>query len=204
MRSPVLQRVRLEEVHPEEEAIARTGRCQSPATRWPGPPGQATGALIFRRACGLARHLVVIGGKAVVEAEAPDGAGTALTKAPDVKPAAERALASVGTLASTDTVVPGAVARRITSRHQRRVRGQRDWRRRERVLEADAARPPEQSIVGVRALAIAIGADAIGAQRIDRNEDEVSRLNRCRGRRRRLLLRLTATRADERHGTATP
>ena len=71
-------------------------------------------------------------------------------------------------------VVPGAVTRRVAAGQQRGVRRQRDRRRRERAREADAAARQRVDVRGPR-LRVAVGADAIRAQRVDRDEDEVAR-----------------------------
>ena len=76
-------------------------------------------------------------------------------------------------------VVVHAVARRLEAGEDRRVRGQRQRHRGQRFLEHERRGRRARRACGVRPGGPPVGADAIGAQRVDRDEQE------ARGRLRR-------------------
>ena len=183
--------VRLEEVHPEKPPFSGTGpagpaaaRASSTASR----PGRSFSS----------RPRAPRGMRSPYTAKPAfrpkrRSSGNALTNAPVAKPAAERVLASDGTCVDANAVVPRTVPRRIAAGHQRRVRRQGDRRGREGAIEARAT--GRQTIdVWRPSPAVTVRAETIGAQSVNRDEDQITRLRAGRWHRRRAPGRATAAR----------
>ena len=166
--------MRLEQVHPEKEALA--AMAIEPGQRL--VHDRAARPLVRGPSVRAPRHPIAVGlesldqAEAAIERERRDECGRREARA--LQRVGQRRRRQI----EPHPVVPGAVPGGIPARHQARVRGQRDRRRRERARESHAlAREPihrRRPRGGV-----AVGADAIGTQRIDGDEDEVA----CRARR---------------------
>ena len=179
----VVRRVRVVEMHPREEA--RRGRRVEPRKR-------AIGDLV-RRPLDARRGLPL----RLVEIEVVDIRVEPLRNAPPAiqdigadepagpkpcrrEPLGERRLTRVEL---EPAVVADAVLRRVLRREQRRVRRQRERHGGHRLLEDHTARG---DAIEVRRLAVlrAVGAEAVGARRVERDQQQVE-VARARARRRR-------------------
>ncbi len=172
-RRRLVRRVRIEQVRPEKEPAGPVGH---------GPVGGARqdlpGAPLLEvelPAAGPARHRVVVGGEPLVETEL-----VVQNERPDERPGGEPLpgedlrdglhLRRQPERAVRAHAVPG----RGEARHDRRVRDERDRRRCDRVLVDERLSCEGVEDRGPRG-ARSIAAEVIGAQGVDRHEDDLLR-----------------------------
>ena len=178
--------VRLEEVHPEKPPFGGTGTRRSRRAQ-PGAclVNRVTARpFVLEPAACAARHAIAVRREAAVQAEtAVEWECTderARRETSGREGLGERRDLGV----DANAVVPRTVPRRIAAGHQRRVRRQGDRRGREGAIEARAT--GRQTIdVWCSSPAVTVRAETIGAQRVDRDEDQITRLRAGRWPRRR-------------------
>ena len=183
--------MRLEQVNPEEEP-RRLTRGGAPM---PGKPGDRlahglmSGSFVCRFAV-QARQPIAVGLKAAVEPESPVQWKCGHEPRRGESLARQGLGQERGGRVRAKAVVARAVAGGIPAAQQRRVRRQRDRRRGVGAIEPGA--PRREAIDRRRSRrGIAVRPDAIGTQRIDRDEDDIARDGRrlARWRRRRTAAR---------------